>query len=224
MPFTAALFDFDGTLADSFTAITASTNYVRGTYHLTPLAEGVVREYVGYGLPNLMQELVPAANPAEAVDRYREHHRGAMRAGTRLFPGVPETLAELVRRGLKLAVCSNKGVSFTRELVAHLGVAEYFVAVLGPDDVGGRAKPDPAMLHEGLARVGATTATAVYVGDMAIDVHVARAAGMTVWLVPGGATGKESPAAAGPDRMLTGFADLLELLPSEPAPSGVGAA
>ena len=48
---------------------------------------------------------------------------------------------------------------------------------------------------------------------MAIDVRVARAAGLPVWLVPGGASGKESPAAAGPHRMLTGFAELLDLLP-----------
>jgi phosphoglycolate phosphatase len=213
MPFTAALFDFDGTLADSFTAITNSTNFVRGTYDLPPLPESVVREYVGFGLPNLMQELVPTANPAEAVARYREHHRGAMLTDTRLMPGVGDVIPELARRGVRLVVCSNKGVSFTRELVAHLGLAPHFAAVLGPDDVGGRAKPDPAMLHEGLARADATTATAVYVGDMAIDVHAARAAGMPVWLVPGGATGKESPLAAGPDRMLAGFAELLELLP-----------
>jgi 2-phosphoglycolate phosphatase len=213
MPFTAALFDFDGTLADSFTAITNSTNFVRGHYGLPPLPEEVVREYVGYGLPNLMQELVPTANTAEAMARYTEHHTRAMLTDTRLMPGVSEVVPELCRRGLKLAVCSNKRVGFTRELVAALGLSDYFVAVLGPEDVGGRPKPDPAMLHEGLARVGATAATAVYVGDMAIDVHVARAAGLTVWLVPGGATGKEPPAAAGPDRMLAGFAELLELLP-----------
>ncbi|HEX4611731.1 MAG TPA: HAD hydrolase-like protein [Urbifossiella sp.] len=213
MPFTAALFDFDGTLADSFTAITSSTNFVRQSYGLPPLPENVVREYVGFGLPNLMQELVPTANTAEAVARYSEHYRTTMLTGTRLLPGVADTIPELARRGLKLAVCSNKRVAFTRELVGALGLAGYFAAVLGPEDVGGRAKPDPAMLHEGLTRVGAAAVAAVYVGDMAIDVHVARAAGVPVWLVPGGATGKESPAAAGPDRMLTGFAELLTLLP-----------
>jgi 2-phosphoglycolate phosphatase len=212
MPFTAALFDFDGTLADSFAAITNSTNFVRAQYGLPSLPEDVVREYVGYGLPNLMQELVPTANTAEAVARYSAHHRGAMLTDTRLIPGVAETIPELARRGLRLAVCSNKRVEFTRDLVRALGLADHFAAVLGPEDVGGRAKPDPAMLHEGLSRVGAPATTAVYVGDMAIDVHVARAAGLPVWLVPGGA-GKEPPAAAGPERMLTGFAELLELLP-----------
>ncbi|QDU22644.1 HAD family hydrolase [Urbifossiella limnaea] len=212
MPFTAALFDFDGTLADSFAAITASTNFTRHHYGLPALPEAVVREYVGYGLPNLMQELVPTANPAAAVAVYREHHAGIARAETKLIPGVAETIPELARRGLRLAVCSNKSVTFTRDLIAALGLAAYFDAVLGPEDVGGRAKPDPAMLHEGMILTGGTVGTTVYVGDMAIDVHVARAAGLPVWLVPGGAAGKESPAAAGPDRVLTGFAELLDLL------------
>jgi phosphoglycolate phosphatase-like HAD superfamily hydrolase len=48
---------------------------------------------------------------------------------------------------------------------------------------------------------------------MAIDVHTAQAAGVTVWLVPGGATGQESATAAGPDRVLGGFTELLALLP-----------
>ncbi|MFO0797382.1 MAG: HAD hydrolase-like protein [Gemmataceae bacterium] len=213
MPFTAALFDFDGTLADSFAAITASTNFTRHHYGLPPLPEAEVREYVGYGLPNLMQELVPTANPAAAVAVYRDHHRGVALAGTKLNPGVAETIPELARRGLRLAVCSNKSVTFTRDLISALGLADYFDAVLGPENVGGRAKPDPAMLHEGMTRTGGRVDTTVYVGDMAIDVRVARAAALPVWLVPGGAAGKESPLAAGPDRVLTGFPQLLELLP-----------
>ena len=213
MPTRAVLFDFDGTLADSFEAITASTNSVRESYGLPPLPEAVVREYVGFGLSNLVQQLVPNADPDEAVARYRQHHPTVMLTGTRLMPGVADTIPVLARRGLKLAVCSNKQVHFTRELVAALGLGSYFAAVLGPEDVGDRAKPDPAMLFEGLTRLGVPRADAVYVGDMAIDVHTAQAAGVAVWLVPGGAAGKESATGAGPDRVLTGFAELLDLLP-----------
>ena len=101
-----------------------------------------------------MADLVPGAPVDEAVARYRAHHATVMLAQTRLMPGVAEAIPELARRGLRMGVCSNKRVEFTRELVDALGLGEYFACVLGPDDVGGRAKPDPAMLLEGLTRLG----------------------------------------------------------------------
>jgi phosphoglycolate phosphatase len=210
----AALFDFDGTLADSFEAITASTNHVRRAHGLPPLPEDVVRRYVGYGLPHLLHELVPGADTTAAVALYREHHTTVMISGTRLMPGVEPTIPELARRGFRLGICSNKRVEFTRRLADALGLASHFGAILGPEDVANRPKPDPVMLLECCDRLAVPPAEVVYVGDMAIDVQTARAAGITVWLVPGGATGIESAAAAGPDRVLSGFADLLDLLPA----------
>jgi phosphoglycolate phosphatase len=211
--FRAVLFDFDGTLADSFAPITASTNHVRQHFGLPPLSESEVRHYVGYGLANLMERLVPKAPTDEAIALYRSHHEKVMLTQTKLMPGVAETIPKLASRGFRQAVCSNKRVEFTRQLVEALGLAQYFSSVLGPEDVGNKPKPDPAMLLEGLNRLEVSAEEAVYVGDMAIDVHTAQAAGVTVWLVPGGAAGDESAAAADPDRVLNGFAELLELLP-----------
>jgi N-acetyl-D-muramate 6-phosphate phosphatase len=205
----AAFFDFDGTLADSFAAITSSTNHVREHYGLPPLPEAEVRKYVGYGLANLLADLAPGAPVADAVARYREHHRSVMLTETRLLPGVAETIPELARRGVCLGVCSNKRVEFTRELVSALGLGEHFACVLGPEDVGQRAKPDPAMLLEGLKRLKVSVGEAVYVGDMIVDVQTAKAVGIPVWLVPGGTHGDGDA----PDRVLGSFTELLELLP-----------
>ena len=209
----AVLFDFDGTLADSFTPITASVNHVRGLHGLPALTEAEVREFVGLGLPQLMRDIVPGLAPGSAVAEYAAHHRTVMLTQTKLLPGVPETLRILAERGYPLAVCSNKRVDFTRQLVAALGLADRFAEVLGPDDVGGEAKPHPAMLLEAARRLGVAPADALYVGDMAVDVHAARAGGLPVWLVPGGASGRENPLDAGPDRALNDFGELAALLP-----------
>ena len=213
MPTRAVLFDFDGTLADSFGAITASTNHVRRAYGLADLPEREVRRYVGLGLAQLMADLVPNAPTDEAVALYREHHPTVMRTGTKLMPGVADAVATLARRGYRLAVCSNKRVEFTRNLVDELGSSPAIAEVLGPEDVGGRAKPDPAMLLEALRRLGDSPAEAIYVGDMAVDVLAARATGVPVWLVLGGAAGRESAEDSRPDRVLGSFAELPKLLP-----------
>jgi phosphoglycolate phosphatase len=212
-PFRAVLFDFDGTLADSYAAIAASTNHVRSRFGLPELPELEIRRYVGYGLANLLERLAPTAPLDEAIALYREHHERVMISETRLLPGVAETVAELARRGYRLGVCSNKRVEFTRQLVDALGLGATMRCVLGPDDVAGRAKPDPAMLLEGLSRLKVSAAEALYIGDMVVDVQTAQAAGVAVWIVPGGAVDPAPAIAAGPNRMLKTFAEMLELLP-----------
>jgi phosphoglycolate phosphatase len=217
LPTRAALFDFDGTLADSFGAITASTNHVRRGFGLPELSEAEVRGYVGFGLEHLMRQLCPEFDTTEAIRRYREHHPSIMASGTRLFPGVRETLADLHARGVKLAVCSNKAVAFTRSLICTLGLGNYLPVVLGPEDVDGRAKPDPAMLLAGCEQLGVTPAEAVYVGDMSIDVRAGKAAGIPVWLVHVGQAGTEDPRTLGPAKVLDHFSDLSGLIPSTTA-------
>lgn len=211
MPTRAVLFDFDGTLADSFPAITASTNHVRRRYGLPELPEAEVRKYVGLGLDNLMERLVPSAPTADAVAAYRAHHPAVMFTGTVLMPGVADTVAELRRRGLKLGVCSNKRVEFTKRLVSALGLGASMDVVLGPEDVG-VPKPDPAMLIEAAGRLGGSSRDTIYVGDMAVDVEAGHAAGMETWLVLGGAVGTDDPLTHRPDRVLRSFAELSELL------------
>jgi phosphoglycolate phosphatase len=57
-----------------------------------------------------------------------------------------------------------------------------------------------------------TAAEALYVGDMEIDIRTARAAGVTVWVVPTGSDTAETLRAAAPDRMLKGIGELPGLL------------
>jgi phosphoglycolate phosphatase len=208
----AALLDFDGTLADSFPAITASTNHVRGLHHLPPMSESEIRHYVGFGLQNLIATLLPGVPHELAIAQYRDHHPEVMVTGTQLLPGVLDTLTELHQQGVALAVCSNKAVAFTRQLVNHLGLGELIPVVLGPDDVDGRAKPDPAMLLEAIHRLGVQASEAVYVGDMAVDVDAARAAGIPCAIVLGGAIGHESPVERKPEWVFDTFSQLLQLL------------
>jgi HAD superfamily hydrolase (TIGR01509 family) len=137
-----------------------------------------------------------------------------MREGTRLLPGAALTLKELHGRGLKLGVCSNKPAVFTRKLLTWLDVADRFDVVLGPEDVA-RPKPAPDMLRLALRRLNAAPAEAVYVGDMVVDVETARAAGITVWVVPTGSDERATLEAARPDRLLHGLDELPALVASD---------
>jgi phosphoglycolate phosphatase len=211
----AVLFDFDGTLGDSYQAITASVNHVRHLNALPPLSEAEVRPHVGRGPFDLLQHTVGRGDLAANVAAYRAHHPSVLRSGTRLLPGAGEALQALHEHGLLIGVCSNKPVAFTRELVGFLGIADLLAIVLGPEDVA-HPKPAPDILLTALSRLDVPADAALYVGDMTIDIDTARAAGVRVWVV---ATGSDEPATldrARPDRRLENLAELPALLFSEP--------
>jgi len=210
-PLRAVLFDFDGTLADSYPAIAASVNHVRASHGLAPLPVEEVRRHVGRGPEYLLSHTVPVGDIAANVARYRAHHPSVLRSGTQLLPGAAELLAALHARGLLLSVCSNKPVAFTRQLLDILEMARYFQAVLGPEDVP-RPKPAPDMLKAALARLNVEPRQALYIGDMTVDVETARGAGVAVWVVATGSDTAEALAQAAPDRLLTGLGQALPLL------------
>ncbi len=120
-------------------------------------------------------------------------------------------------RGLRLGVCSNKPVAFTRELTAYLGVAPLLDVVLGPEDVA-RPKPAPDMLLAALQRLGVAAADALYVGDMSVDVQTARGASVAVWVVATGSEERDALVKARPDRLFSGLDDLAKHWPSPPHP------
>jgi len=206
----AVCFDFDGTLADSYEAITASVNYVRACHGLPPLGEPEVRRHVGRGMPYLLEHTVPGFDLDADSARYRQHHPSVLRSGTRLLLGAAEAVAALRAAGVWLGVTSNKPKPFTRELLNILGLSASFAVVLGPEDVP-RPKPAPDMLLAGLAQLAVPPNAALYVGDMVVDIDTARSAGVTVWVVPTGSNDRATLEAARPDRLLNDLHELAEV-------------
>jgi phosphoglycolate phosphatase len=209
--FRAVIFDFDGTLADSYPAIAASVNHVRGIHGLPPLGEVEVRRHVGRGPHYLLEHTVSVGDIEANIAAYRAHHPSVLRSGTHLMPGAADALHNLHARGLRLGICSNKPVDFTRELVAYLGVESYLDLLLGPEDVP-RPKPAPDMLRLALTRLHVEAKQALYVGDMTVDIQTARSAGVSVWVVPTGSDEVETLRKARPDRLLHDLSELRDLV------------
>ncbi len=95
MSFQAVLFDFDGTLADSYAAIAASINHVRAVKGLPPLTVPDVRRHVGRGPEYLLAQTVPGASFERDWPIYRAHHPSVMASHTHLLPGAAELAASV---------------------------------------------------------------------------------------------------------------------------------
>ncbi len=97
------------------------------------------------------------------------------------MPSAADALA--AGAGWPQGVVSNKAGRFLRAEVTHLGWAAHFGAVVGAGDASAD-KPDPAPILLALDRLGRGADRSVwYVGDTALDMAAARAAGVTAVLV-----------------------------------------
>ncbi len=98
------------------------------------------------------------------------------------YPEVRETLEALSGR-VRLAIVTNGQSDEQRQKVELSGLAAYFEFVTVSEEAGS-LKPDPAIFHHTLERLGVAPASAIHVGDLlAADVAGAKAAGLgAVWL------------------------------------------
>jgi phosphoglycolate phosphatase len=210
--FGAVLFDLDGTLVDTAPDLADALNHVLVREGRAPIEPESVRLLVGDGARALiekgMAETGAPATPAQlerlfaAFLRYYGEH---IADSSRLFPGAGETLAALGRDS-RLAICTNKPEALSRQLLAALGIAERFQAVVGGDSLPIR-KPHPGHLFGTLEQLGVAPDRAVMVGDSPNDIASARAAGVPVVAVSFGYT-RVAPAELGADRLIHCFDEL----------------
>lgn len=214
----AAIFDLDGTLADTSADLLAAAN--------AALAEGGVgavlrcevdraaalrggRPMLRLGLERARGEVDEALVEA-LYPRLLAHYADGLDRETRLYDGVEAALGALEAAGWRLGVCTNKPQRLADALLARLGLAGRFRAVLGADALPVR-KPDPLHLTETILRAGGVRDRAVLVGDTAIDREAARAAAVPCILVAFGPEGK-AVAELEPEGVLAHFDALVELL------------
>ena len=223
MPLNASLaliFDLDGTLADTAPDLLAATNAVLAARGRPLLDLAHLRHMVGFGARALIAQAMEASGTPVTdeempplVEIFLDHYRAHIADGTRLFPGVPETLAVLKDRGARLGVLTNKPQELTDLLLPRLGLDGMFAAVYG----AGRqsyTKPDPRIFHEVVADVlkgSGVGGPGVMIGDSITDLNTARAAEAPCILFSYGFT--PVPAAdLGADVVLDDFAELPEAL------------
>jgi phosphoglycolate phosphatase len=180
------VFDLDGTLIDSRRDLADAANALIVERGGSPLAVDAVASMVGEGAAKLVMRALRAANVARedldaALARFLELYDDRLLAHTRLYDGTRDALNAL-RVRVPLAVLTNKPQRPTERILEGLGIRDGFGWIVGGDTTHGR-KPDPAGLRYLMSAAGATPDRTVMVGDSAIDLRTARAAGTRVCLV-----------------------------------------
>ena len=216
-----AVFDLDGTLADTSADLISAANarFRQLGYGdlLCPERDRKTAFRGGRAMLTLGLGRVDVPNPdADLLDReyalFLEAYRKNIARHTRLYSGVRDALDEMQRDKWLLSVCTNKPELLARELLAQLGVLDRFGSLVGADTLPVR-KPDPDPLFQAIEWAGGRRSHAVLVGDSSTDSMTAQAAGVKLILVPFGAD-SERLAKLGPDAIVDDYADMASVASS----------
>ncbi|MBR0165500.1 MAG: HAD-IIIA family hydrolase [Prevotella sp.] len=182
MTYSTYIFDLDGTLLDTLGDLATSVNYALRTHGMPEHSIDDVRRFVGNGVRKLMERAIPDGekNPdfEATFATFRQYYMQHSLDTTRPYEGIPETLAELKKRGCHLAVVSNKMMAATQELIRHFFPDTISVAIGEHEAEGIRKKPAPDTVFAALQQLGVGKEGAVYVGDSDVDIQTAANVGL----------------------------------------------
>jgi phosphoglycolate phosphatase len=175
------IFDFDGTLADSLPGIHASWAITFTRLGLTPPTYDAVRRAIGPTRDEYLRMLLGDNAPRfqeEALKIFKEVYKKDTIFQTVLYDGIKELIAELNKRGMKLAIASNKPLKQLITLADYLfGKDSPFFPVLGPESVA-KGKPEPDMFLACAEAWKIDPSNVVVVGDTPLDMEAGKRAGM----------------------------------------------
>lgn len=214
-PICALIWDLDGTLLDTIPDLAAALNAALTQCGYPARTEAEISQCIGGGIRQTIEKAVAKAmTPAEidAVNAvYQDIYPSHCAVLTRPYPGIPEVLAELPRRGIAQGVLSNKTEATTQKIIAHYFPETDFAFVLGNNGIRplkpnpGAGAELPALLHLPPEAIG-------YVGDSGTDMTFARSLGFAAVGAAWGYRGEAELAGCGADFLPAAPLELLSLL------------
>jgi phosphoglycolate phosphatase len=201
------IFDFDGTVADSFAESLAAYNRVAPRFHLRRVTRaeipklrrlGVGELLVALGIPMWKLPRVMIAVRADLMD-----HLGAVTP----VPGIAASIRTLAAADYRLAIVTSNS-----KANVHAFLARHDLQVFGTIVAGASIFGKATRLRRLLKAAATDATTAVYIGDTTPDVCAAREAGATAIAVAWGFSAREPLAAESPDALVESPAELPEVI------------
>lgn len=176
------LWDLDGTLFDTYPAITyaisKSLNQMGGALAMNVIGR-LARESIGHCLETLATRF--KLDPNLLRTRYAETYRGLSPANQFPFPGVREICTFIHQNGGYNIIITHREVDASCILLETHAMSTLFEAIFSTEQ-GYARKPAPEMILAALAKYDLNPAETLMVGDRALDIQAGQAAGVATCL------------------------------------------
>ena len=214
MKYDAIIFDLDGTLLDTWRDLRVSVYYALTLHGYPERTLEEIRTFVGNGVRNLMTKALPGGveNPKfeQIFSDFKAHYAVHFRDLTCPYDGIMGLTDELSRRGVRMAIVSNKSDAEVKKL-NELFFGGKFDSAIG-ERPGVARKPAPDSVLATLETLGIAKERAVYVGDSEVDIRTARNANLDCIAVTWGFRTREELIEAGATVLIDKPLDILDLL------------
>jgi HAD superfamily hydrolase (TIGR01509 family) len=181
-PERAFIFDLDGTLADTMPTHFGVWQVVAGRHGLT-FPEPLFYELAGVPTPKIAALLIERAgltlDPVAVAHEKEQAYVDGLLAGTVTVTPIEPVIAiaRACRAEGPLAIASGGPRRIVTTVLAALGIADWFAAVVTAEDTV-RHKPEPDVFLEAARRLGVAPAACTVYEDADLGLEAARRAGM----------------------------------------------
>ena len=181
-PYTAILWDLDGTISDSAPGIVAALRKTFDVFRMPIPDDETLLSYVGPPIIDSFkhQHLDDAIEIQHALETYREIHEESGLIDSPAFAGIPELIRAARRAGIPQSTATSKPESAATIVLEHYGLVGEFDEITGATDDESRSKKDD-VVAEALRRLeerGVDLSNVIMIGDRFYDVHGAAAHGV----------------------------------------------
>jgi len=171
------LFDLDGTLIDSTSAILEGFKISFEAYGKNPPNPDDVKKLIGLPLDIMFEKLGVSRHAVwDFVDTYKNHYRKISKQKTVLLPHAKEAVIE-ASKFARLGIVTTKTGKYSKELLEHFGIMKYFEILIGREDVQ-NPKPHPEPVLKAVHLMKAVKTATWMIGDTCLDMVSAKEAGV----------------------------------------------
>ena len=179
----AVLFDFDGTIADTISALREGVNLTMEQYGYPTHTDVDILRFINNGARELIRRAMPEElrRDEDLVDRvladYNQNYLSVYHHTNRAYDGVAELISRLHGEGYRVGVLSNKQDGILRKLTKQVLIPGSYDGVQGVIP-GHPTKPHPYLVEKLAAEFCVSTLDCVMVGDSDVDFYTAQNAGL----------------------------------------------